>query len=283
MGIRIRRARKHSKTHIVGFALAGLLGFFALGAIAVAFSMSNLVKEWLKELPDYNSADAYIVAEPTRVYDANGTEIVGYYLQNRRTVTADQISPYVFQGTVDTEDIRFYSHAGIDTQGIMRAVYVQLLGGSEGASTITQQLVRNTVLADEQFDYSIARKVREAYIAIQMEKKYTKDQILLMYLNTIYSGHGAYGIEAASITYFNKHAADLTLSEAAALVAVPQAPSYFDPLVNPEACKDRRNLVLNRMYMAGDLTLEERDAAMAEELRDGISEALEEFLMVSGA
>lgn len=266
MGIRTRRAHKHSSTHAAGFGIAGVFGFIALFALALALSLGTVVDSWLQDLPDYESADAYLVAEPTIVYAADGTEVAQYYLQNRRSITLDGISDYVKKGTVDVEDQRFYHHNGVDPQGIMRAVASQLIGRSEGASTITQQLVRNTVLSSEQFDQTLKRKVREAYIAIQMEKTYSKDQILNMYLNTIYYGEGAYGIEAASVTYFNKHASELTLAEAAALVGIPNSPSYYDPLVNPDACVARRNKVLGNMLEMGDITQEEHDEAVAEEL-----------------
>lgn len=266
MGIRTRRAHRHSKTHIIGFGVVGVLGFCALLTCALVFSVMSLVDSWLQDLPDYTSADAYLVAEPTEVYDADGNTIAEFYLQNRKSITEDQVSDYILKGTVDTEDVRFYQHNGVDPQGIVRALFAQLRGSSEGASTITQQLVRNTVLSDEQFDKTLKRKVREAYIAIQMEKTYSKDQILMMYLNTIYYGHSAYGIEAASITYFNKDAKDLTLAEAATLIGLPNSPSYYDPTVNPDACKARRNTVLDRMLSAGDITQEEHDAAQAEDL-----------------
>ena len=266
MGIRTRRAHKHAKTHAVAFTIVGIFGFIAMLAIALTMSVNSLVDSWLQELPDYTSTDAYLAAEPTEVYDSDGNVIAEFYMQNRRSITIDQVSPYVLKGTVDTEDVRFYQHNGVDPQGIVRAIVVQLGGGSEGASTITQQLVRNTVLSDEQFDYTIKRKVREAYIAIQMEKMYTKDQILMMYLNTIYYGHGAYGIQAASITYFNKNASDLTLAEAATLSGLPQSPSAYDPFTNPEAATERRNTVLDRMLSAGDITQEEHDEAVAEPL-----------------
>ncbi|MEE8674667.1 transglycosylase domain-containing protein [Tractidigestivibacter scatoligenes] len=266
MGIRTRRAHKHSSTHAVGFGIAGVFGFIALFALALALSLGSVVDSWLQDLPDYESADAYLVAEPTIVYAADGTEIAQYYLQNRRSVTLDDISDYVKKGTVDVEDERFYQHNGVDPQGILRAIVSQLSGRSEGASTITQQLVRNTVLSSEQFDQTLKRKVREAYIAIQMEKTYSKDQILNMYLNTIYYGEGAYGIEAASVTYFNKHASELTLAEAATLVGIPNSPSYYDPFVNPDACVERRNKVLGNMLEMGDITQEEYDEATAEEL-----------------
>ena len=268
MGIRTRRARMHSKTHFVGFGIAGVFGFIALLIVTLALSLGAVVSTWLENLPDYTSADAFLVAEPTRVYDADGNEIVAYYLQNRRSVTLDEISDYVKKGTIATEDKRFYQHSGVDPEGIARAAVGQIFGSGEqgGGSTITQQLVRWTVLSDEQFENSLRRKVREAFIAIQMEKTYTKDQILNMYLNTIFYGNGAYGIEAASITYFNKHATDLTLNEAATLVGIPNSPTYYDPFVNYDNCKSRRNLVLSRMLEAGDISQEEYDTTVAEEI-----------------
>ena len=266
MGVRKRRARRNARTHIIGFGIAGIFGFIVLLAAAFAMSLGALITSWLQDLPDYNSADAYLVSEPTEIVDCNGTTIAEYYLQNRRSIELSEVSDYVLKATVDTEDIRFYRHNGVDPQGIARAVVMQLAGGSEGASTITQQLVRNTVLIDEQFDYTIRRKVREAYLAIQMEKMYTKDQILMMYLNTIYFGHQAYGIQAASITYFNKDAKDLSLVEAATLCGLPQSPSNYDPLQNPELALKRRNVVLNRMYTAGDLTQEEYEEAVEQPL-----------------
>ena len=260
MGIRTRRARTHSRTHFVGFGIAGVLGFIALLCVTLALSLGGVVSAWLEDLPDYTSADAYLLAEPTRVYDADGNEIASYYLQNRRSVTLDEVSDYVIRGLIDTEDKRFYEHNGVDPQGIMRAFVGQITGSGDagGGSTITQQLVRNTVLSDEQFEQSFKRKVREAYIAIQLEKEYTKEQILNMYLNTIYYGN--------SITYFNKHASELTLSEAAVLVGLPNAPSLYDPFTKPDSCVSRRNLVLSRMLEAGDISQEEYDAACAEPL-----------------
>ena len=267
MGVRKRRARRNARTHIIGFGIAGIFGFITLLVAALAMSLGALITSWLQDLPDYNSADAYLVSEPTEIVDANGATIAEYYLQNRRSVEMDQVSDYVIKGIVDIEDVRFYRHNGVDPQGIARAVIRQLTGGSEGASTITQQLVRNTVLSDEQFDYTLKRKVREAYLAIQMEKMYTKDQILMMYLNTIYFGHQAYGIQAAAITYFNKNASDLSLAEAATLCGLPQSPSNLDPIQNPDAATSRRNAVLDHMLEAGDISQEEYEEAVNTEMQ----------------
>jgi membrane peptidoglycan carboxypeptidase len=142
-----------------------------------------------------------------------------------------------------------------------------LKGGSlEGASTITQQLVRNTALSEEATDITFKRKAREAELALEMEKRYTKDEILNMYLNTVNYGDGCYGIEAAAKNYFQVSAADLTLVQAATLAGIPQSPTAFNPKENPEACLQRRNLVLERMYTAGDITEEERAQAASEDL-----------------
>ncbi len=274
MGIRQRRARKRAKTHIVGFSIGGFFGFLALLAITFMLSLGGLIDIWLKDLPDYTSPDAFLAAEPTQIYDANGELVADLHLQNRKSVDLDQISPYVIKATVDTEDARFYSHNGIDPQGIARAILVSLKGGHEGASTITQQLVRNTILSDEQFEKTIKRKVREAYLATQMERIFTKDQILNMYLNTIYYGNGAYGIEAAANTYFGKSANELTLSEAAMLSGLPQAPSAYNPSQNMEAAINRRNIVLGRMETVGDITAQQKEEVMAQKIE--LNESMQE-------
>ena len=221
MGPRQRRARGRAKTHAAPVILVSVLGFLLVAGIAFGIGMLGNVERWLSDLPDYTDADEYLVSEPSHILDAAGNEIATFFVQNRESVTADQVSPWVLKGTVDVEDERFYEHPGVDIIGIGRAVLAQLSGRSEGASTITQQLVRNTILSEEQFDQTIERKVREAFIALEMEKIYSKDEILMMYLNCIYYGHGAYGIQAASKTYLSKNASDLTLAEAALLIGLP--------------------------------------------------------------
>ena len=260
----LRRAAE--KRHVVPMTILSFAGILFGICVLAAISVFNVANGWLRDLPDYRDANAYSAPEPTQVYDARGNVIASFYLQNRRSVKLSDISEQLRQATVDTEDARFYEHDGIDVQSIVRAIVYSATGHGGGASTITQQLVRNTVLSDEQFEHSLKRKVREAYIALQIEKTFTKDQILEMYLNTIYYGHDAYGIEAASVTYFDKHAYELTLPEAALLAGLPQSPSYYDPFSNPESAKARRDIVLGRMVAMGDLTQEEADAAMATEV-----------------
>lgn len=241
---------------VVGVIAAGCVGVYALGA------------SWLQDLPDYEDADAFNTAEPTEVYASDGTTLLAkFQLENREPVEMSQISQYVIEGTVATEDERFYEHGGFDIAGIGRALINNITGGElEGASTITQQFVRNTILSEEMDDISIKRKVREMYLSVKLEEMYSKDEILLMYLNTINYGSGAYGIQAASQRYFSKNATDLTLAESATLIGIPQSPTYNNPIDNPENSLSRRNLVLDRMLSNGYITQEEHDAAQAEPL-----------------
>ena len=272
MGPRERNRRYRAKTHTVPIVIVSILLFFVFAGVAFGIGMIGNVNRWLQDLPDYTDASAYLVSEPTTIVDVNGNKIASFYSQNRKSVKQSQVSEYVLKGTVDVEDERFYEHGGIDLWGIARAAVATLSGGHEGASTITQQLVRNTILSEEQFDQTIERKVREAYLAIKMEEKYSKDEILMMYLNTIYYGHGAYGIEAASETYFSKSASDLSLAEAALLIGLPNSPSQYDPTQNPELAISRRNKVLDNMLRLGHITQEEHDAAQAEELNLNVTE-----------
>lgn len=250
-------SRAHQSRHGIPKRRTASKGLIALCVVLVllvagAFSAFALVSSWLEDLPNYEDASAYNTAEKTKVYANDGTTLLAeFYLENRDPVEISEISDYVLEGTVATEDERFYEHNGVDLAGIGRAIFVNITGGHEGASTITQQFVRNTVLAEEATESTLKRKVREAYISTKLEEQYSKDEILLMYLNTINYGQGAYGIEAASQLYFSKHASDLTLTEAATLIGIPQSPTYNNPVDNPDACKQRRNLVLDRMLSNG--------------------------------
>ncbi len=239
---------------IAGVLVAGVIGVFAVAS------------SWLKDLPQYSDMNAYMnEAQPTIVYASDGvTELARFQMQYHTSVAAEAISPFAMQATVAVEDERFYQHNGVDLAGIGRAFINNISGGQlEGASTITQQLVRNTVIADEMDDISIKRKVREAYIALDLEKRYSKTEILVMYLNTINYGSSAYGIEAAAERYFSKHASELTLSEAALLAGIPQSPTYNDPINFPENALQRRNLVLDRMLKNQFITEEQYAEAVA--------------------
>jgi penicillin-binding protein 1A len=172
---------------------------------------------------------------------------------NREPVSLQRISPVMRKAIIDTEDRRFYENNGIDYIGIVRALKsdVSTGGFTQGASTIEQQLVRNLYLSPQQ---SISRKLTEACLAVQLDKQWSKDRILAAYLNDIYFGQQAYGIEAAAHAYFGEHAKDLSLEQAALLAGLPQAPSAYDPLDRPDAAKARRAEVLRAMLEAGDIS-----------------------------
>lgn len=265
--MKIRRKSRLSKSHAIAWVALIIVAAFGFASFRAATSVFAAMNEWTEDLPEITS-DSFNFAEDSYMYAADGTTLLAkFQLEKRDPVELAQISPYAVKGTVATEDVRYYEHNGVDPQGIARALINNLKGGAlEGASTITQQLVRNTALSEEAFDISIKRKVREAELALDLEKRYSKDEILNMYLNTINYGDGCYGIQAAAHNYFQVNASDLTLAQAATLVGIPQSPTAFNPKENPQACKERRNLVLDRMLTAGDITQEEHDAAQAEEL-----------------
>ena len=263
-----RRKQRQSRTHAIVWAF-----LFALFAAAIAAFMCiqgalRLMDGWTDDLPSLSETDAFNFAQESVMYASDGSTLLArFQLEKREPVTKEQISPYVLEGTIDTEDVRFYEHNGADLLGIARAVVNNLTGGDlEGASTITQQLVRNTVLSQEASDITFERKVREIELAVELEKSYTKDEILVMYLNTINYGDGCYGIEAAAQNYFQVSALDLSLEQAATLVGIPQSPENLNPKTNPDAALARRNVVLSRMLQAGDISQEEYDAAAAQPL-----------------
>lgn len=258
-----REKRAHAGLWTILIAAVGI-GAALFGCYQGAMALIN---DWCKDLPDITSTDAFQLPEESTIYANDGTTVLAeMYLENREPVTIDQVSPYVLNGTVATEDERFYNHHGVDLQGIVRAVAVNLTGGQEGASTITQQYVRNTVLQDEMTEISLKRKVREIELATQLEKIYTKEEILMMYLNTINYGDGAHGIEAAAQHYYSTPASNLTVAQAATLIGIPNSPTMYNPVVNPEASLERRNVVLARMLSNNVIDQAQYDEAIAQDL-----------------
>jgi 1A family penicillin-binding protein len=265
---RLRR-QKHPHTAVKiltgGVALTLALTLVLSGA-AVAVGV-GLTSSWFEGLPDIDDSTAFSVPQTTKIYSADGVLLANLYLENRQVVELDQISSDLLHAVVAVEDERFYEHNGVDFPGIVRALMTNIsTGRNEGASTLTQQYIRNTILADERFEISYRRKAREAKLAMDLEKKYSKDEILAMYINTVYYGEGAYGAEAASLTYFNKHAADLTVAEAALLAGLPQRPGKLSPYTNPEGAVARRQWVLSKMFEQGYITSEQYEAAKVEGL-----------------
>ena len=200
----------------------------------------------LSDLPNIKLLEEYAPLESSRVYSSDGKVLAELYVERRTFIPYYQIPDHLKKAFVSVEDVRFYTHPGVDIVGIVRAMWHDIKAGSvvEGGSTITQQLARMLFLKPEK---SLQRKLKEAALSIKIEQRYTKDEILGMYLNQAYFGTRAYGIEAASETYFGKPAKDLTIAEAALLASMPKAPSVYSPFKNPDKAKDRRTFVLKQM------------------------------------
>lgn len=198
-------------------------------------------------------------------YDNNNESLFSDTLGNK-WISIDNISKYVIDGTIATEDKKFYKHIGFDYLRIIKALYNNFINGSleEGASTISQQYIKNLYLS---FDKTWERKIEEAFLAIELEVHYTKDEILEGYLNTIDYSSGNYGIENASYYYFGKSSKDLSLAEASILVGIPKNPSLYNPITNFEDSKERQYLVLLSMYKNNYITKDEMDNAYNEELK----------------
>lgn len=221
---------------------------------------------FLKDLPspaNLNKSSAYPIS--TKILDRNGNLLYEIYDdQNRTPIKIDDLPKYVTQATIAIEDKNFYRHHGFDTGGLLRAAYKTITGQRlEGGSTITQQLVKVALLTPER---TVSRKIKEAILTVATEVLYGKNQILEMYLNHIPYGGTAYGIEAAAHRFFNKNAKDLSLPEATLLVGLPQAPSKYSPLGNPDSAKARQSLVLDRMVEDKYITKEEAATAKGTEL-----------------
>ncbi len=246
------------------FITLALLFFITFGAVVGGLVGGYFV--YARDLPSVNNlGSSGSNFETTRIYDRNGILLAEIFDQGRRTYEPlSKISKYLTEATVATEDPSFYSNPGVDVTAIVRAVFINFSGrGTSGASTITQQLARDVLLTDQRYDVTFARKIKEAILAVQLTQAYSKDQILEMYLNQIYYGNLAYGIEAASASYFGIHASELTLPEAALLAGLPQSPSDYDPTQNFDLAKRRQVIVLHSMQKAGYVNAQQEQAAEA--------------------
>ncbi len=237
-----------------------MFGLIALAAIFVYFA---------KDLPNPNKISERQINQSTKIYDRSG-EVLLYdvHAEEKRTVVGmDQIPKHLKDAAVATEDAEFYYHFGLNFKGIARAFLANLKGGkiSQGGSTITQQFIKSSLLTPER---TFSRKIKEAILAIEMEVKYTKEEILGFYLNQIPYGSNAYGAEAAAQTFFNKPAKDLTLAESALLAGLPRAPTFYSPFgSHPEELKARQEYILSRMEKLGFISKEEFEAAKNEKLK----------------
>ncbi|MCC7430164.1 transglycosylase domain-containing protein, partial [bacterium] len=224
---------------LIIFALAGT-GYFAKKYLDVLSA----------ELPSLEQLENYNPELVTKVYSKDGKLIKELFTQKRDLIPLNEIPLSIQNAILATEDRKFYGHWGIDIQRILGAAFINLvtLNFTQGASTLTQQLARNLYLTREK---SITRKVKEILTSLQIEKTYSKKEILEMYLNTVYFGHGAYGIKSAAQKYFHKDVSQITIEEAALLASQLKAPTHYSPLFNPERALARRNTIINGMFEAG--------------------------------
>ncbi|HAP11468.1 MAG TPA: penicillin-binding protein, partial [Afipia sp.] len=248
----------------MGFLFAAGTIVFLVGVAAVA----GAIWHFSKDLPDYSQLQDYEPAVMTRVHAADGS-LLGEYSKERRLYLPIQAIPKpVINAFLAAEDKNFYEHGGIDFTGMARAavLYAQNYGSNrrpQGASTITQQVAKNFLLTNE---VSFNRKIKEALLAMRIERTYTKDKILELYLNEIYLGLSAYGIAAASLVYFDKSVNELTIAEAAYLAALPKAPSSLHPVRNRDRAIERRNYVIDRLAENGWIKQADAVAARKEPL-----------------
>ena len=213
-----------------------------------------------------NLAEDIVPPASSQIYDIHGNEIANIHAaENRRPIGINEIPKNLQNAFIAVEDNRFYDHVGIDPRGIIRAVWANIRGRTvtEGGSTITQQLAKNAYLTQ---DRTLKRKVQEVFLALQLERQYTKQEILELYMNQIYFGQGAYGVQAAAQTYFGKDAKDLTLNECAMLAGIPKSPNYYSPINNMDAATERKAVVLDQMVKYGYISDSEAAAAKKEPL-----------------
>lgn len=239
----------------------GLLTAFTMIALAIIGGVGYAAI--LRDLPDL-SGEARGTDQTSVIYDRNGEILAKLFAEQNRTARRlDEIPIALRQAVISTEDQRYYEHAGVDPWGIARALWVDITQGKRhGGSTITQQYVVNAFVEREN---TLTRKVKEAVLAYRLEKRYSKDEILALYLNTIYFGHGAYGVEAASQVYFGKPVTDLTLSECATIAGIIKSPGRYSPYLDEVAARDRKATVLGQMVELSFISTEEHDLALAEE------------------
>ena len=250
---RISRFRMY--TEITVLALLAV----SLGVVAGAFFSV------LKMLPSSADIASYEPTEATKIYSSDGVLLADIFEENREIVAIGDMPKNLQSATIAIEDERFYRHPGIDLQGIARAVYQNLRRRhlAQGASTLTQQLARNIYLTREK---SISRKLKEILLALELERNFSKEQILELYMNQVYYGSGAYGVQTASNVYFGKDVKDLTLAQSALLAGLPQKPSFYSPYEDLQAAIRRRDVVLNHMAELGYITKAQRDEAKAEKV-----------------
>ncbi len=279
-GIKERQKSLHASSHkwskklLLAVMNLMVLGILAIGVIGASAGI-GVFKGIIDTAPSIENIDVTPTGFSTFVYDLEGNQIGKLIAQdsNRIPVAKDMIPENLAHAFVAIEDARFYEHNGIDIKGIIRAAYVGVSNGfrfTEGASTITQQLLKNNVFTnwtkEDGFMDKIKRKIQEQYLAIELTKTMSKDDVLVNYMNTINLGQNTLGVQAASLRYFNKSVNTLTLSECAVIAGITQNPSKFNPISHPDNNAQRRKKVLNDMLEQGYITQTEYDEAMADDV-----------------
>jgi penicillin-binding protein 1A len=241
--------------------VAGSVALVFLALLAVAFgSLSGLMLVYSVNLPQIQDLERYQPITTTELYDIHSRQFGSFALQRRIDVNYNDFSPILRQAVISIEDKNFESHWGINLFRVIGAAYHDLRskGRAQGASTLTMQLARNLFLTDER---TVSRKLQEIFLSLQIEHRFTKEQIFTLYGNQIYLGHGVYGFEAGAEYYFSKHANNLTLPEAALLAGLPKGPSEYSPILNPDRAFRRRNTVIDAMLEDGAITAAQAETA----------------------
>jgi penicillin-binding protein 1A len=243
-----------------------LYGLVLTGLLAVVGAGGYVYYHFLQDLPDFMAIKDFRPPVVTQIFARDGRLIGEFYSERRIEVPYSRLPRHLVLAFVAAEDARFFEHPGVDVTGIVRAFIRNLEAGEvvQGGSTITQQVVKRILLTSEK---SFARKVKEAVLAYRIENYLTKEEILSLYLNHIFLGHGAYGVEAAAQEYFSKHVEDLTLAESALLAGIPKAPSRYSPYLNPKMSKERQAYVLTRMAEVGFISKKEKEEALRQVLK----------------
>ena len=251
---------------IAKYGFIGLLTFFVICVIAggglFAYYVSSVPKLTENKLQSTNSS---------KIYDTNGSLIADLGSEKRESASTDEIPTTLVNAITSIEDKRFFTHRGIDVYRIMGAAVNNLRHSStQGGSTLDQQLIKLAYFSTNTSDQTLKRKSQEIWLSLQMERQFTKQEILTFYVNKVYMGNGYYGMKTAAKYYFGKDLSDLSVAQAALLAGIPQAPTQYDPYANPDAAKERRNTVLTEMYEDKNISKEEYEQAKATDVSDGL-------------
>ena len=236
---------------------------FVIGVTCGFGLFYGISHEWFGDMPTFEELENPTTNLATEIISADGKILGTYYIENRSNVSYSELSPHLVNALLAIEDIRFYEHSGIDQRALLRVVFGIATGNDKGGgSTLTQQLAKNLFPRGENLSTPqlVIRKFQEWVTATKLEYNYSKDEIIAMYLNTVFYGHNAYGIKKASETFFNLEPKDLNIEQAALMAGVVNAPSRFSPIRNPERALQRRNLVISQMATYGFITPQERDS-----------------------